>query len=258
MWMGLEPQFWSLQDWSGVHRLLYFQSVLCQQLPRKETKTTTKFREHFQYQTSKYISMSDTVCSTSVPSPARSPEMTASNNAKIHRNQILIMGSTQLSRRFLHCTCYNYKLFNMSLVVYSCHPKTCEAKADRYVVSLQSACAICDPISKWRNKWVWRAGSHAECTSCSFRRLESQHIHQVLNATCNSSSRRSNALFWPPKALYTCARTPLISAFRRGRWTPEFEASLAYRWRSRTARATQRNPTLKRPKQQQTPKIKDA
>jgi hypothetical protein len=35
----------------------------------------------------------------------------------------------------------------------------------------------------------------------------------------------------------------------RGRWISEFEASLVYRVSSRTARATQRNPVLKKNKQ---------
>jgi hypothetical protein len=34
----------------------------------------------------------------------------------------------------------------------------------------------------------------------------------------------------------------------RGRWISEFEASLAYRVSSRTARVIQRNPVLKKPK----------
>jgi hypothetical protein len=34
----------------------------------------------------------------------------------------------------------------------------------------------------------------------------------------------------------------------RGRWISEFEASLVYRVRSRTARATQRNPVSKKQK----------
>jgi hypothetical protein len=34
----------------------------------------------------------------------------------------------------------------------------------------------------------------------------------------------------------------------RGRWIPEFEASLVYRVSSRSARATQRNPVLKNQK----------
>jgi hypothetical protein len=34
----------------------------------------------------------------------------------------------------------------------------------------------------------------------------------------------------------------------RGRWISEFEASLVYKESSRTARATQRNPVLKKPK----------
>jgi hypothetical protein len=34
----------------------------------------------------------------------------------------------------------------------------------------------------------------------------------------------------------------------RGRWISEFEASLVYRVSSRTARATQRNPVLEKPK----------
>jgi hypothetical protein len=40
---------------------------------------------------------------------------------------------------------------------------------------------------------------------------------------------------------------PLIPAFGgRGRWISEFKACLVYRVSSRTARATQRNPVLKR------------
>jgi hypothetical protein len=35
----------------------------------------------------------------------------------------------------------------------------------------------------------------------------------------------------------------------RGRWISEFEASLVYKVSSRTARATQRNPVLKKNKQ---------
>jgi hypothetical protein len=39
---------------------------------------------------------------------------------------------------------------------------------------------------------------------------------------------------------------PLIQQLEgRGRWISEFEASLVYRVRSRTARATQRNPVSK-------------
>jgi hypothetical protein len=41
--------------------------------------------------------------------------------------------------------------------------------------------------------------------------------------------------------------TPLIPG-GRGRQISEFEASLVYRVSSRTARATQRNPVLKKPK----------
>jgi hypothetical protein len=37
----------------------------------------------------------------------------------------------------------------------------------------------------------------------------------------------------------------------RGRQIAEFEASLVYRMSSRTARATQRNPVLKKPKPKQ-------
>jgi hypothetical protein len=36
----------------------------------------------------------------------------------------------------------------------------------------------------------------------------------------------------------------------RGRWISEFEDSLVYRVSSRTARATQRNPISKKPKNQ--------
>jgi hypothetical protein len=45
----------------------------------------------------------------------------------------------------------------------------------------------------------------------------------------------------------------------RGRWIYEFEASLVYRVTSRTARATQRNPVLKKTKKtkQKTNKKKD-
>jgi hypothetical protein len=43
---------------------------------------------------------------------------------------------------------------------------------------------------------------------------------------------------------------PLIPALGgRGRQISEFEASLVYRMSSRTARATQRNPVLKKKKQ---------
>jgi hypothetical protein len=41
-------------------------------------------------------------------------------------------------------------------------------------------------------------------------------------------------------------RTPLFPALGRGRRTSEFKASLVYRVSSRTARATQRNPVLKK------------
>jgi hypothetical protein len=34
----------------------------------------------------------------------------------------------------------------------------------------------------------------------------------------------------------------------KGRWISEFEASLVYRMSSRTARATERNPVSKKPK----------
>jgi hypothetical protein len=37
----------------------------------------------------------------------------------------------------------------------------------------------------------------------------------------------------------------------RGRWISEFEASLVYRVRSRTARATQRNPVSKNKKEEE-------
>ena len=37
----------------------------------------------------------------------------------------------------------------------------------------------------------------------------------------------------------------------RGRWISEFEASLVYRMSSRTARATQRNPVLKKKKEKE-------
>jgi hypothetical protein len=37
----------------------------------------------------------------------------------------------------------------------------------------------------------------------------------------------------------------------RGRWISEFEASLLYRVSSRTARATQRNPVLKKPRERE-------
>jgi hypothetical protein len=37
----------------------------------------------------------------------------------------------------------------------------------------------------------------------------------------------------------------------RGRWISEFEASMVYRVSSRTARAIQRNPVLKKQQQQQ-------
>jgi hypothetical protein len=43
-------------------------------------------------------------------------------------------------------------------------------------------------------------------------------------------------------------RTPVIPALGRQRqWISEFEASLVYRVSSRTARAIQRNPVLKKP-----------
>jgi hypothetical protein len=42
----------------------------------------------------------------------------------------------------------------------------------------------------------------------------------------------------------------------RGRWISEFEASLVYRVSSRTARATQRNPVLKKTKQKNKTKNK--
>jgi hypothetical protein len=41
-----------------------------------------------------------------------------------------------------------------------------------------------------------------------------------------------------------------------GRWIFEFEASLVYRVISRTVRATQRNPVLKRKKKKKEEKIK--
>jgi hypothetical protein len=41
-------------------------------------------------------------------------------------------------------------------------------------------------------------------------------------------------------------RTPLIPALRRQRQISEFESSLVYKVSSRTARATQRNPVLKK------------
>jgi hypothetical protein len=40
----------------------------------------------------------------------------------------------------------------------------------------------------------------------------------------------------------------------RGRWISEFEASLVYKVSFRTARATQRNPVLKKTKQNKTKK----
>jgi hypothetical protein len=40
----------------------------------------------------------------------------------------------------------------------------------------------------------------------------------------------------------------------RGRWISEFEASLVYKVRSRTARVTQRNPVSKTKKKKQTNK----
>jgi hypothetical protein len=42
----------------------------------------------------------------------------------------------------------------------------------------------------------------------------------------------------------------VVHAFNpsRGRWISEFEASLVYKVSFRTARATQRNPVLKKPK----------
>jgi hypothetical protein len=42
----------------------------------------------------------------------------------------------------------------------------------------------------------------------------------------------------------------------RGRWISEFEASLVYRVSSRTARATQRNPVSKKPKNPKTQNTK--
>jgi hypothetical protein len=42
----------------------------------------------------------------------------------------------------------------------------------------------------------------------------------------------------------------------RGRWISEFEASLVYRLSSRTARATQRNPVLKKQKRKKKRKEK--
>jgi hypothetical protein len=44
----------------------------------------------------------------------------------------------------------------------------------------------------------------------------------------------------------------------RGRWISEFEASLAYKVSSRTARATQRNPVSKKNKKQKTKQNKKA
>jgi hypothetical protein len=40
----------------------------------------------------------------------------------------------------------------------------------------------------------------------------------------------------------------------RGKWIPEFEASLVYKASSRTARATQRNPVSKKNKNKKTKK----
>jgi hypothetical protein len=42
----------------------------------------------------------------------------------------------------------------------------------------------------------------------------------------------------------------------RGRWISEFKASLVYKVRSRTARATQRNPVLKKAKKKKKEKEK--
>lgn len=155
MWMGLEPQFWSLQDWSGVHRLLYFQSVLCQQPPRKETKATTKFRESFQYQTSKHVSMSDTqrqnclqhICTKTSEAPRDNSKQWYTNTQKPNSNCRIHLTLQAFSTLQLlqitqdECGC----IFLLS-------QHTCEARAERCIMSLQSACTICNSISKWRNK----------------------------------------------------------------------------------------------------------
>jgi hypothetical protein len=52
-----------------------------------------------------------------------------------------------------------------------------------------------------RPTWVWRDDSLVKSTGCSSRGsgFDSHHPHSV----CNSSPGRSDALFWPPRALHT-------------------------------------------------------
>jgi|UPI0000F4F35B hypothetical protein len=66
-----------------------------------------------------------------------------------------------------------------------------------------------------------------------------------LAMTCNISSQGSDTLFWT--SLANIHRHIHITANKKRRIS-EFEASLVYRVSSRTAKATQRNPVLKKPK----------
>lgn len=64
-----------------------------------------------------------------------------------------------------------------------------------------------------KHGWSWRGGLMINCSYCSGRGTEfsSQHLHLAWGDFLELSSRESNALFWPWKALHSWAEPSLMT-----------------------------------------------